>query len=373
MKANKRIDPSRYRSYPLQRLTSLTALCLLLIHAFFMVNFFLNDVKEMAVFNVFSVVLYLYLTVCSKKYPNRLTTFATIATLEIVLHASLATLFVGWDTGFMMFVVCVTPFPFFLPYKNDTSAFYLGILCPIAFIALKIYLLSGSDRVIYDDQISAAGTKAMYMFNSILSFIMIITFSTVYKIKKRIDEVDLINKNESLSMLAKIDPLSQLFNRRAMIDFLKTIEKNSIAKKETYVIAMGDLDDFKHINDTYGHSYGDQAIVAVSKIMTQSVPTEGYVCRWGGEELLFVIPDSNEEDGVRVAESIRAQLAAYKFSADGQPFHVTITFGVCECDGSLPYERALTIADQNLYSGKKDGKDRVVSSTLSKEDEEEKE
>ena len=367
MKANRRIDASRYRKFSLPRLIRLTALVLLIIHAFFMIDFFLNDIIEMAVFNVFSVALYAYLTVVTARHPQRLNYFACFAIFEIVLHASMATLFVGWESGFMMFVVCVTPFPFFLPFKNDTTAFYISGLCAAAFVALRVYMNTSHDRAVYVDDISEAGTKAMYLFNSIVAFFMIIIFSTIYKIKKRIDEVDLINKNESLSMLAKIDPLSQLFNRRAMIDFLKNIEKAALAKKETYVIVMGDLDGFKRVNDTYGHSCGDEVITAVSKIMMQSVPTEGYVCRWGGEELLFAIPDCDEEEGERVAESIRAQLAAYRFTADGESFHVTITFGVCQCDGSESYERGLTIADRRLYFGKENGKNRVITSDAEKQ------
>ncbi|MBR1765013.1 MAG: GGDEF domain-containing protein [Ruminococcus sp.] len=361
MKANRRIDATKYRSFSLPSLIRLTALTLLIIHAFFMIDFFLNDIIEMAVFNIFSVLLYTYLTVFTKRYPQRLNYFACFAIFEIVLHAALATLFVGWESGFMMFVVCVTPFPFFLPFKNDTTAFLISGLCGAAFVALKLYTNSG-DRVIYADEISQAGINAMYTFNTVLSFLMIIIFSTIYKIKKRLDEVELINKNESLSMLAKIDPLSQLFNRRAMIDFLKTIEKSALAKHETYVIVMGDLDGFKRVNDTYGHSCGDEVIKAVSRIMMQSVPTEGYVCRWGGEELLFAIPNSSEEDGERVAESIRAQLAAQRFSSEGRSYYVTITFGVCQCDGSQSYERGLSVADRRLYYGKEHGKNRVITS-----------
>ena len=88
------------------------------------------------------------------------------------------------------------------------------------------------------------------------------------------------------------------------MDFIKKIESNSRRTNSVYSMCLGDIDDFKHVNDTYGHEVGDKVLRAVSDVIAGNVPSEGYVCRWGGEEILFVVPNTDTESCEKIAKSI---------------------------------------------------------------------
>lgn len=331
----------------------------LLAHAFYLVYFLLHGITEMFIFNIVSVLVYAMLGWLINKNPGRIRLYACIAMLEVSLHAAAATLFLGWNAGFSMFIICCAPFPFFLRFERWYIPPALDVAFAALFIILKRYT-SKPDRVIYS--ISDDAVLRLFVFNAVMSFGMIVTFSSIYRFMQQEEERIMMDKNEELNMLIKIDPLSQLFNRRAMVEFLKQLDRIARYRKETYVIGMGDLDFFKHVNDTYGHAYGDEVITTVSKIMTETVPSEGYVCRWGGEELLFAVPGADSEKGRIIAEKIRNQLRKHIFTTeDGREFSVTITLGICECSGFSSYERGVSIADQYLYYGKEQGRNRVIT------------
>ena len=149
-----------------------------------------------------------------------------------------------------------------------------------------------------------------------------------------------------------------------MTDYLRSIHDNSERTGEKYVIAMCDIDNFKMINDTYGHQAGDTALVRISQLIMRQVPTEGYVCRWGGEEILFIVPSCDCETGTRIAETIRGEVEALSFDAENESFGVTLTFGVSESRQGISYEKIISAADDCLYYGKENGKNMVVNESI---------
>lgn len=329
-------------------------------HVFYLFYFLFHEIREMFFFNIVSIAVYLMLGWLINKNPGHFRLYACIAMLEISLHAGAATLFLGWDVGFSTFIICCAPFPFFLRFEHWFTPPALDLLFAAEFIILKVYTVRPGG-IIYT-HIPVEAVTRLFIFNSSMSFIMILAFSSIYKYMQQEEEQIMRDTNEELNRLIKIDPLSQLFNRRAMVEFLKQLDRICRYRHETYIIGMGDLDFFKHVNDTYGHASGDMVITAIAKIMTETVPPEGYVCRWGGEELLFAIPGATAEQGRIVAEKIRNQLKKHVFRTDeGVEFSVTITMGICECNGMSSYERGVSIADQYLYYGKEQGRNRVIT------------
>ena len=359
MRSEHKINATRFSKVTFSTVLILIDLCFLAVHIFYLICFLVMGVIEMFLFNLVSVAVYALLAPLVYKYSKKLSFFACIVLAEILLHAAMATLYLGWEAGFPMFIVCCAPFPFFLRFKNDIIPFVIELIIIVLFVVIKLNTLQESD-VIYTEIKDRCITR-LFVFNTLVSFLMITAFSTIYKISRQLDRINMIYKNETLSMMVRIDPLSQLFNRRAMVEFLKKLEKNAKEGKGGFVIVMSDLDDFKHVNDTYGHAAGDMVITTVSRMITEIVPSEGYVCRWGGEEMLFAVPGADSEAGRQLAEKIRRRLERYIFtSSDGSQFSITVTLGVCECDGTISYERAVSIADQYLYYGKSQGKNIVV-------------
>ncbi len=165
------------------------------------------------------------------------------------------------------------------------------------------------------------------------------------------------NKMEAL---ARTDPLTKLSNRR---DFLEKfqLEVNRFERnKNPFSIVLCDIDDFKQVNDEYGHDCGDFVLVGISELMKSAVRKQDVVSRWGGEEFILLLPETSIEGGRRVAEGIRENLEEKTFYFDGETLSVTMTFGVSPYNCSMEIDTCIKQADEALYVGKREGKNRVV-------------
>ena len=163
-------------------------------------------------------------------------------------------------------------------------------------------------------------------------------------------------QNDQLRVMASTDPLTRLSNRREMNRRLTEICAGSDRR---YVIGLADIDNFKKVNDTYGHDQGDTVLSAVAGIMTDSLSENGSASRWGGEEFLFIIPDAGTDEGLKYAESMIKAVSSKQFTSDGKTFSVTMTVGLCEGQQGDNIEKVINRADSRLYKGKHNGKNRV--------------
>ena len=126
------------------------------------------------------------------------------------------------------------------------------------------------------------------------------------------------------------------------------------------MINMQLVDYFKKVNDTYGHDAGDKVLQAIGKVFREEMEDKNMAARWGGEEFLLLFPDTNGDAAfIRLCE-IRRKIKNIVVMKAGQEIRVTMTFGLAEYDYSGNYESMLTTADQKLYRGKEDGRDRIV-------------
>ncbi len=167
---------------------------------------------------------------------------------------------------------------------------------------------------------------------------------------------------EKMEALARTDPLTKLSNRR---DFLEKFhhEKGRFDRnRKPFAVVLGDIDDFKSVNDQYGHDCGDFALVNISDLMKSMVRKQDIIGRWGGEEFILLLPESPLNGGKRVAEGIRKKIEANSFSFNGNQFSLTMTFGISEFNGTSDIDTCIKKADKALYSGKQKGKNCVVLS-----------
>ena len=118
-------------------------------------------------------------------------------------------------------------------------------------------------------------------------------------------------ENLELEELARFDPLTHLFNRRSMHEVLHRAMNEVVGSGETFCLIMADIDDFKKINDTYGHDCGDEVLIAISGIISSNVRENDFVCRWGGEEILILLR-AELDTAKRVAERVREEIANRK-------------------------------------------------------------
>ncbi|MCE9681927.1 GGDEF domain-containing protein [Halomonas alkalisoli] len=166
-----------------------------------------------------------------------------------------------------------------------------------------------------------------------------------------------------LRQLSRTDELTGLFNRRYFMQRLV----QELARYRRYdrptAVVLFDFDHFKRINDTHGHPAGDQVLVSVGKLLREKLRTNDIPARLGGEEFALLLPETDLEEAVGVAEKVRQLVLAQAFtSEEGHCFGASITCGVSAFHGTEEtLEAILHRADQNLYEGKRAGRNRVVA------------
>lgn len=161
------------------------------------------------------------------------------------------------------------------------------------------------------------------------------------------------------------DPLTGVGNRRLFNEAIQKAVKDSNARKTPLSLIMCDIDHFKRINDTFGHSVGDEIIKALTRIIASNVRETDSVARYGGEEFAIILPGTGQQDAKATADRIRRQFGAKQFSirkTNQKVGQVTASFGVVEhCPGD-DEEMFVQRADAKLYEAKARGRDRVAGS-----------
>lgn len=173
---------------------------------------------------------------------------------------------------------------------------------------------------------------------------------------------ELIEAHEQMRRLAMTDPLTQMLNRRAMLDALRRDEDRMRRERRPLAVVMVDLDHFKAINDRHGHAAGDVALRTVGQSLEACVRGGDYVGRWGGEEFLVALPGADPIQCAEVAERCRSSIAAQKIPLDdGEVMRLTASFGSASTEGSDRNELMTLIenADKALYWAKEAGRNRV--------------
>ena len=177
------------------------------------------------------------------------------------------------------------------------------------------------------------------------------------------EQIGLVLQNAYLfrqvKQLADTDSLTGLYTRRKMRDRMEYEVRRVNRSRGQFTLAMADLDDFKHINDTHGHDCGDEVLRTAAAVMQRECRDTDSLCRWGGEEFLILFADTGPEAAAVVAERIRLAFAASEAAcAPGKT--ITLSLGLAASNPELSLDEVISRADAALYEAKKAGKNRVV-------------
>jgi diguanylate cyclase (GGDEF)-like protein len=158
------------------------------------------------------------------------------------------------------------------------------------------------------------------------------------------------------------DPLTGLFNRRYMQESLKREIARARRQGQPVGVIMIDIDHFKQFNDTYGHEAGDRVLKELASLLQSHIRSSDIACRYGGEELLLILPDASLVDTQHRAEQLREKVKQLRVRYRHQNLgSITISLGVACCpDQGLTGEAVIQAADRALYRAKKLGRDRVA-------------
>ncbi|APZ43037.1 GGDEF domain-containing protein [Acidihalobacter ferrooxydans] len=174
-------------------------------------------------------------------------------------------------------------------------------------------------------------------------------------------------RNRELEVQNQSDPLTGLSNRRRLAELME--REYLAAKKQGWPLSVGflDIDHFKKVNDTYGHSAGDVVLKALARMMKEELRRSDVVARYGGEEFVVLLPGTKESDAFGLLDRLRRHIAKTRFTHDDAGISVTISIGLASVNvehssdsGFDSAEDLLRAADRALYAAKREGRDRTL-------------
>lgn len=318
-------------------------------HVAFGLLFYRAGVDLLAYANILSVLSYVLVVMWARQ--GQVDKAWALTVVEVLLHAMLAVTLIGWDSGFHYYILLVIPVAVVSPIRP----MWFKAVVTLGVMASYLTLAVAARHSTPPNALTSSVMDGLHYFN-VAGMMLILLFLAGYYYK-------LINEAEGLlKEIATTDPLTQLRNRRSINDIIRIEYKRVVRGYQILSFILCDLDHFKNINDTHGHDMGDTVLQAVSAALTVGVRDIDYLCRWGGEEFLVVLPNTELCGAILVAERLRALVADLNLACGETPVPVTLTLGVASSAPGESVEQLISRADAALYQGKHEGRNRVMAS-----------
>lgn len=333
----------------------------LIINIMFSILFFIKKIKILGIFNIFSSILYLCLGLYMNKNKSSITLAVIVTFIEVCVHMLLCIYFIGWESGFFVYPLCMIPAIYFITTNIIKKDIYGHISIWSIFIIYQVAKIFADSRIAEYQKDFENISAIIYKFNTLSACFIISFLVYAFLYEMRAIQEDLKEKNNILNDMANLDMLTSLNNRRSMNEKLKNeIVKFNIENKN-FCIAICDIDDFKSINDTYGHDCGDIVLKGMADILiNNSKKYDIEVSRWGGEEFLILIR-SNLLEASEICQSILDDIRKYSLEYNNYNIKITMTMGIGEFNlQNNDIEKVLKDADINLYKGKSTIKNCIV-------------
>jgi len=269
----------------------------------------------------------------AKKYKN----IDTLATISIFLFGSI-------------FIVAIFDE---LP-EDKSSLIWLSVVPALIFIMKGrrgIYWSLGYLLIHFTFILASGKINVNALMDTYLSYLIV---SVIFYFYAWMSE----HYREVWESIARTDSLTGTLNRVAFEDILSKEIKEARRLGRHLSLIIFDVDNFKSINDNFGHLFGDRVLKKVANIVRENLREGDILARWGGEEFIILLPNTDLERAVTVAEKLRRRLHSYRFMND---LIVTASFGVTQLENDDDVVRLVMKADKALYTAKRNGKNRVES------------
>lgn len=324
-------------------------------NAAFLLAFLWLGFKVLAIFSFAGTITYLICFLLIKYKHIRAAILLAVFELFTIVWFQIH--YLGWSSGFQFYILCIMPVLFLSEFLTMIMKIIMAFLC----IVYYIFILPIPTKLIPIMPYPYDITNVFGMINILIVFVGLSIIMHYYYSLVLNSETKLKEANTCLELLTETDALTGAYNRRHM---MRVIE-NEIAlfkrKQLPFLIAMVDVDNFKLINDTYGHDCGDQVLKEIVRRICEVIRQNDIVARWGGEEFLFLLPETNLSNGLHVMDRIRGIIADSPMNCDQGSFYVTITIGLALYKDKYDLKDIVKIADENLYRGKKSGKNCIIA------------
>lgn len=315
----------------------------LILRVFYLILFIVCKLDVLIWYDAATIIVYLlcFLLIKKKKYYL----YALVCGNEFFAFIITTTLLIGFSTGFHLYLIGLCIVSFFTSYFSKTKNLRNPVIWAVLslIIYLVIFFVSSYNAPTYvipkwlDMTLLTVHIVVVFLF---ILFYLLIFLKYALSLEKKI-------MNES-----RTDELTQISNRYGLYDYFAQ-EDN----KNSKVLALFDIDNFKQINDQHGHITGDYILKRVAEIALESLK-DSFVCRYGGEEFVIVLDKHKYLDKL---EAFRKNIENGDFEFEGKKYKVTITTGVAEYSKEMTLENWVDVADEKMYTGKNTGKNKTVA------------
>lgn len=260
----------------------------------------------------------------------------------------------GWDSGVQHFIFVLMALVYFSIYDTLTVKIVVTVL--LFLLRLGMYFFCKA----FDPLVPLSGSFVMILqvCNTLFLFLQLGILFGTFSSNIESAEKKLVEYNKRLEQQASTDPLTGLWNRRTMLNYIHQFQAQN--PNALYVIAMGDIDHFKRFNDQYGHDCGDAVLVWLAKMFHDVIQGRGKYCRWGGEEFVFFFPAMNGDQANEIVSELWINVDHTGFVWKDVKEHITMTFGLEESDYRSDLNDLIKKVDEKLYIGKEQGRNRII-------------
>jgi len=266
------------------------------------------------------------------------------------LYAYFSSIFAGFLISIQLIILIGSGIYYSFKGNQNARIFIIGFSCfAIALFAeLSIYFAVNKDYTL------------VFWKWGLLAFAvsLIVIFGKQYSKNHQIID-DYSNELKRIDALSKTDYLTTLPNRMEITNKLGAAIENYRSSNQNFALALCDIDNFKRLNDTYGHNFGDEVLVSLAQILKNAMRAADSVGRWGGEEFLIIISTENYDDAYHILDRLRNTISDHRFIHNNEIIKISATFGLCQYDDSQGIKNCLDFTDQALYHGKENGKNIV--------------
>lgn len=260
----------------------------------------------------------------------------------------------GWDCGVQHFIFALLV----MIYFAITDALVMKVVCTVFLFFMRFILFSYCRLFTPVIVLPNSFVVLLQVYNSFFLFLVLGLICGTFSSNIELAERKLVLYNEKLKQQAATDPLTGIWNRRTMQKHMEQFREQN--KSSSFVVAMGDIDFFKKINDQWGHDCGDAVLTELTELFREELRAKGSFCRWGGEEFLFHFPDMNGDEAYTVISDLAIHVQRHPFLWNGEKIYVTMTFGMEENDFTSNMDVLIHNVDEKLYIGKEGGRNQIV-------------
>lgn len=216
--------------------------------------------------------------------------------------------------------------------------------------AIMFHTIDGITPVTYTNE---------FKLRLIYSFLTITFLSALYEYAREKSFKDTLKLSQKYQRLANFDPLTGISNRRNALSILQQEQSRLARNNEPLSIVLCDVDHFKKINDQFGHNVGDAVLVELAKIFSNMMREQDCIARWGGEEFLFILPQTNADNAYIIAEKILTHLQQHAIKHNDDEINVRVSMGISQFKDKQSIDDVINCADKYLYQAKDAGRNQI--------------